>query len=625
MSSKVSTSEIPALPARPTLSPRGLMARLQVPRSRFAIVQSLVGIALSYELLFGNETVVARWVAELIVVGLLSTILAVVVVPRRAVERPWFVMTLVAADTILTTVTVYVSGNAHEEFYLAYFLLMLVTTASRTLGQMLSLSLIVSLGYAVLSAETWWTGGDLSAGRWLGVPVLLLMGVFYGLTLDELGMERRRGDGLSHRLAELRLEEEHLLLTRDRLLHETATLKSALAQQSQRRTSAPVARAAASGRPSASGGDGARDAMERLAGHVAAMLQDVAGRIGRETGTLTATLNRDHLLHKHVEQLMLAGDQTATLSTQLRLLAGAEPVQREACSMNALLRDLEPLIREMLPESVDLTLDLCAADGSLETEVGLLEDIVLRLVMHARDAMPAGGQLVVATREVEQATHSAEGSSPRAWQLIVRDSGAGMNAETQAGLLEPFFSTKPRGGAWGMGIAAVQTTVVRTGGTLAVSSRTGRGTDVTATWPCAGGAAPQAGGLRPDPALCANEGETLLLVEEDEGERKGLVAVLRRAGYRVIEAQSGVQAMLVARQFPGTIHLVITGLVMPEMAGTELAERLYRERPKLKAVFTSSYSEQTVRSHRIAARYYLQKPCRHGEVLRKVREALNAA
>lgn len=626
MNDQAVVSSLPLSSSIPVVSPKGLMRWLTAARSRYVLLQSLVGIALSYELLFGNETVVSRWVAELTVVGLLITILAIVAIPGRFLDRPWFVNALVGLDTLMTALSVYVAGNAREEFYLAYFLLILIATSARTLGQVLGLSAVVCAGYGLLVAEGLLTTGELSAGQLMGVPVLLMMGVFYGLTLDELGAERRRGEGLSHRLAELRLEEERLLLTRDRLLHETTALKSALAQRAQREASVAeigTSHSARQCRKDAPGEVGRRH-MERLAVQVAAMLQDLAGQMGRETGALRSGMKPDHPLNKHLEQVLLAGERTATVAVQLQALAQHDPVTREVCSLNATLAELEPIIRDMLPDDISLGMDLCLEGAFVQAEPGMLEQIVLQLVMNARESMPSGGHLVLAIRSIDQETVE-EARRPGSVHLVVRDTSRGMDPETQARLLEPFFTTKPRGGAWGMGLTTVQSTVARLGGTLTIASQPGRGTEVTVAWPRV-----DAGGLprtvtQLDARLCGNGGETVLVVEEDEGHRKWMVAALRRARYQVLEAQSGVQAMLLAHQYPGTIHLILSNLIMPEMSGVELAERLFSERPTLKAVFTSSFPEHAVKAHRISPRCYLQKPFRQDELLRKVRDSLDVS
>ncbi len=628
MTIQETTSPPAVVPLDSGLSPSRLMAWVGAPKSRCLLLQSLVTITLSYELLFGNESIVSRWIEELTVLGLLASILAIGLTPSRLVERRWFMSILVGFDTLMTAGSVYLSGNARGEFYLSYFLLILIATSAGTLRQMIGLSLVVCAGYGGLLTQAAMTTGDLQVGHLLGLPVLLMMALFYGLTLEELGAEQRRGDGLSHRLAELRLEEEHLTLTRDRLMHETTRLKQSLASAKQKSLTPKADAMAALNRPALVGERGSvagntRVSMERLAQQVAMMLEDVARQMGRETGALRNKVKRDDPLVKHVEQILLAGERTATMAMQLHGLVHQEMPMRQVQSLNTILTELEPTLREMLPESTTLALDLQPDGGFFEAAPGVTESIVVQLVLNAREAMGETGHVVLASRLVE-GTGGVGDVARGSVHLVVRDTGRGMAAETQARLMEPFFTTKTRGGAWGLGLTKVQSMVTQLGGEVTFHSLPGQGTEVTVAWPryLAEGEAKTV--ARVDAALCAQGPETVLVVEEDEGTRKWTMALLRRAKYHVLEARSGVEAILVTNQYAGVIHVIMTNLIMPEMAGVELAERLFHQRTSLKALFTSSYPEESIKTHRIAPRCYLQKPYRQDELLRKVREVLDA-
>lgn len=628
MTTQETTSPVAVSSPGSGLSPSRLMAWVAAPKSRCLLLQSLVTIALAYELLFGNESIVSRWIEELTVMGLVTSILAIALMPSQLVVRRWFMNLLVGFDTLMTAGSVYLSGNAREEFYLSYFLLILIATSAGTLRQMIGLSLVVCAGYGGLLAQAAMTTGDLQVGQLLGLPVLLMMALFYGLTLEELGAERCRGDGLSHRLAELRLEEEHLTLMRDRLMHETMRLKQTLATAKQKSLTPKADAVAALNRPVTVGHQGSaagetRVSMERLAQQVAVMLQDVARQMGRETGALRSKVKRDDPLVKHVEQILLAGERTATMAMQLQGLVRPETPMRQVQSLNTILTELEPTLREMLPDSITLALDLQPDGGFFEAAAGVTEFVIVQLVLNAREAMGETGHMVLASRLVE-GTGGVGETTGGAVHLVVRDTGHGMTAETQARLMEPFYTTKTRGGAWGLGLTKVQSTVLQLGGALTFHSLPGQGTEVTVAWPryLADGRAKAVASV--DAALCAQGSETVLVVEEDEGTRKWTTASLRRAKYHVLEARSGIEALLLTNQHAGAIQLIMTNLIMPEMAGVELAERLFHQRTSLKALFTSSYAEESIKTHRISARCYLQKPYRQDELLRKVREALDS-
>lgn len=612
----------------------GIMARLAAPRSRYVLLQSLVGIALSYQLLFGNELVVSRWIAELTAAGLLASVAVLMLLPTRVFTAAWFVNVVISADTLVTAGAVYAAGQAREDFYLSYFLLILLAASARSVGQMLGLSAIVCAGYGLLVAEGVVTGGDLSVGRLMGLPVLLMMGLLYGLTLEELGVERRRGEMLSHRLAELRVEEERLLMMRDRLLHETTQLKQALSAAQQGSptvrvaavqtmatevvgSAAPVIAKRAEPVERATGFERAR--LERFAAQVGAMLQDVVCAMGRETGALSAGLKRHETLSKHVEQLLVATERAATVAMQLQSRAAQDQGHRTVCTMEAVLGDLDATIKELLPSSVTLTYDLHAEGATVEVPSGAIEAVVLDLVLHARDAMPSGGRLTIGT----QVREKGEGGRPDV-AILVSDTGTQVKPEARQGLLDASLATQATNGAWGHGLTTLESMVRASGGRLTVSAQAGRNTEACVSWPCE--ARSSGGQVRGaiDPAVRGKGTETVLVVEEDERVRTWTVASLRRAHYRVLAARSGVEAMMIAHEYSGSLNLMVANLAMPEIGGVEVAERLFADRGQLRVLFTAHLPEEAMATHRIAGRCYLQKPYRQDSLLRKVRDVLDA-
>ncbi|HSE58076.1 MAG TPA: hypothetical protein VLA99_05180, partial [Nitrospiraceae bacterium] len=372
-SASLSAPESQSLP-----NPSGLMGLLSVPRSRYVVLQALVGIGLSYELLFGDEVIVSSAVAHLIVAGLLLITIGIVLTPSRWLTEPWFTSGLVGANTLMAMAIVYVSGNARGEFYLAFFLLMLVASSVRTLGQMLKLSLVLCLGYALLLAQGVLITGSLSVGQLMGLPLLLMMAIFYGLTLDELAGERRRSETLSHRLAELRLEEEALLLTRDRLMHEVKRLRANLASTTSTptltaREAKPIVRPV-QGLPAASTAEPRMaDEVPHLAAWLSGSLREQVRAIGRETGQLRASLARSDQAHKYVDQMLLAGEKLAAFATHLDLWGGAGPMQRQVHALDRILEHLDPVIRNSLPAGTQMILQadpdtplVAAEDGAIE-------------------------------------------------------------------------------------------------------------------------------------------------------------------------------------------------------------------------------------------------------------------
>ncbi|MEX5213319.1 MAG: ATP-binding protein [Nitrospiraceae bacterium] len=625
-SASLSISDSQSLP-----TPSGLMARLSVPRSRYVLLQALVGIGLSYELLFGDDVIVTSTVAHLIVAGLLLIIIGIVLTPSRWLAELWFTNGLVGANTLMAMAIVYVSGNAQGEFYLAFFLLMLVASSVRTLGHMLSLSLVLCFGYAMLLAQGILITGSLSVGQLMGLPVLLMMAIFYGLTLDELAGERQRSETLSHRLAELRFEEEALLLSRDRLMHEVKRLRAKL--ESTGSTPTPSAREGrpagppVRGLPTVSTKDPSTDHdVPHLAAWLSGSLREQVREIGREVGQLRASLARGDEAHKHVDQMLLAGEKLAALGTHLEYWRGTGPMPRQIHSLDRILEHLAPMIRSSLPVSTELLVQADPNTPLVAAEEGTIEQIVLQLVLNSRDAMRDGGCLTIraGTASTEAARRVAPEQTASFAMLTVADTGIGMTPEQRNRAFNPFHEGgAPRTGRQ-MGLAMVVRAIKNLGGEVAFESRKGRGTEVTILLPESKPLGNQHRQERTfDPALLAQGTETVLVVMEDEWQRKCAAAALHRVQYQVLEAGSGVEALMVAREHSGGIQLLVSDLAMAEMSGAELAERLLAQRRTMKAIFVSGYPDEVMVRHRIAPRCHVQKPLRTEDLLRRVRAVLD--
>lgn len=625
-SASLSVPESQSLP-----TPSGLMALLSVPRSRYVVLQALVGIGLSYELLFGDEVIVSSAVAHLIVAGLLLVTIGIVLTPTRWLAEPWFMSGLVGANTLMAMAIVYVSGNARGEFYLAFFLLMLVASSVRTLGQMLRLSLVLCLGYALLLAQGVLITGSLSVGQLMGLPLLLMMAIFYGLTLDELAGERRRSETLCHRLAELRLEEEALLLTRDRLMHEVKRLRAKLAST----TSTPplTAREAkpivtpVQGLPAASMEEPrTADEVPHLAAWLSGSLREQVRVIGREAGQLRTSLARSDQAHKYVDQMLLAGEKLAAFGTHLDVWGGTGPTQRQVHALDRILEHLDPVIRNSLPAGMQMILQADPDTPLVAAEDGAIEQILLQLVLNARDAMREGGSLTIraGAAPAEAVRRMAGDQAVPCAMLTITDTGIGMTPEQRARALHPFRDGSLPENRKPMGLAHAVRAVKNLGGEIAFESRKGRGTQVTILLPQPKPAANQnRQGRTFERALLAQGSETVLVVLEEEWQRKCVAAALHRAQYQVLEAGSGVEALMVAREQPGGIQLLVSDLAMAEMSGAELAERLLAQRRTMKAIFVSGYPDDVLVRHRIAPRCHVQKPVRTEELLRRVRAVLD--
>jgi CheY-like chemotaxis protein len=254
---------------------------------------------------------------------------------------------------------------------------------------------------------------------------------------------------------------------------------------------------------------------------------------------------------------------------------------------------------------------------------GQLEQVLMNLVVNARDAMPTGGTLTIETRNVFTPTQAG---GPVVL-LAVADTGTGMSDEVKARAFEPFFTTKEKGKGTGLGLATVYGIVRQSGGSVEFDSRLGAGTTFRVCLPAAAGAVPKASQAIPRAAVAPRGTETLLLVEDDEEVRRLALRVLRASGYRVLDAADGNDAIRTAEACGGTIDLLITDVVMPGMGGRQLAERLREVTPDLPVLYVSGYTDDAVVRDSVERDEldFLQKPYSPTALAQKIREMLDRA
>jgi two-component system, cell cycle sensor histidine kinase and response regulator CckA len=330
-------------------------------------------------------------------------------------------------------------------------------------------------------------------------------------------------------------------------------------------------------------------------------------------------------LRTTVDELFKVGEKAATLTAQLIALNLDGRQVRNTMSIHAVLADVHGMIADLLQDHIKLTVQLDKQVAYVDVDREGLETVIFQLVVNARDAMPNGGRLTIEVKTIEEPAKSSSplriGRAANQVQITISDTGTGMNLDTQAHMFEPLFSTKETN--IGLGLTAVFGIVKQNGGTLEVDSRPGQGTVVRVCFP----AAPASGGREElvQKAMVAKGEETILLVEEKEIDRKLALSALQRHRYRVLEASSPVEALMLMQQYNGIVHLTVSPLVMPEIGGRELARRLLNQHPMMKALFISSYDDETIRHHRINQRFVLQQPYRQSGLIEKVRQMLDAA
>lgn len=590
--------------------------------SRYLVLQGLVSIILSYELLFGSDSVISRVMSNTLVMGLWMGMVALAMLSGTVLTSAWFAAGLVTVDTLLVTSIIYLSGNARSDLYIAYFVLVLVAASVRRLSHVLGLSLLLSVGYALVLYEASLHSGTLLTGQLLGIPVLLVMAIFYGLALESTVIANEENASLLKDVEGLKKTEDELAEKKAQLETRIKLLKEDLSKANTELREGQVARQGLERR--------LHDAEKmEAAGRVAARIAEEFGAlfmvIGKHTGLMLSHFQPKDPLRSSVDEIFKVGEKAATLTAQLTALNLEGSLVRHTVSVHAVLTDLRDTIKNLLPANIELIVRTDQRASYAEVDREGLETVLLHLAVNARDAMPNGGRLLMELQLVERGSQSSP-SLPTGVpfpQILVQvtDSGTGMNLDTQSHMFEPFFSTKETN--IGLGLTAVFGIVKQNGGTLDVTSRPGKGTTVRLFFP----AAPTTN-RQEEPSsksLSAKGNETILFVEENEIGRKLALSALQRCRYHVLEAASSVEALMVTQRYQGILHLTVSPLVMPELGGRELARRLMHQHPKMKALFVSSYDDETIQHHRINQRFVLQSPYRQFGLIEKVRAVLDAA
>jgi CheY-like chemotaxis protein len=291
---------------------------------------------------------------------------------------------------------------------------------------------------------------------------------------------------------------------------------------------------------------------------------------------------------------------------------------------------MEKMLRSLIGEDVMLTTICSPSLGKVLVDPGQIEQVIMNLVVNARDAMPSGGTLTIETSEVElddkYASEHVGAKVGRHVLLSVNDTGTGMDHETKARLFEPFFTTKEPGKGTGLGLSTVFGIVRQSGGTIQVISEPQKGASFKVYLPITDQAAAVVQVSPPLSVRVPQGSETILLVEDDEAVRVLARTILRKYGYNVLDAQGGGDALLLCEQYTAPIHLLLTDVLMPRMSGRRLAERLLLVRPEMKVLYMSGYPDDAVVRHGIfySTVAFIQKPITPGPLGRKVRDALDS-
>jgi two-component system cell cycle sensor histidine kinase/response regulator CckA len=370
------------------------------------------------------------------------------------------------------------------------------------------------------------------------------------------------------------------------------------------------------------------EAVGRLAGGIAHDFNNVLSVILSYAELLLADMKPGERMHDDVQAIRDAGGRAAGLTRQLLMFSRQQVLLSKVLDLNEVLTGIHNMLQRILGEDVDLVSRPTQPLGAVRADPGSIEQIVMNLVVNARDAMPRGGKLTIETANVvldEAYARSHLGVTPGPYvMLAVTDTGTGIDKVTLTRVFEPFFTTKEVGKGTGLGLSTVFGIVQQSGGSVWVDSEPDHGTTVKAFFPRVDATVDAIYATMPPTSLHGSE--TILLVDDDDQVRKVTLAILRRNGYHVIEARNGGDALLRSQEHPGVIHLLLSDVVMPEMSGPELAKRLADARPDLKVLCMSGYTDDSIVRHGVleACIAFLQKPITPAALTTRVREVLDA-
>jgi nitrogen-specific signal transduction histidine kinase/ActR/RegA family two-component response regulator len=371
------------------------------------------------------------------------------------------------------------------------------------------------------------------------------------------------------------------------------------------------------------------EAVGRLAGGVAHDFNNLLTVIMSYSDLLLEDLPSADTHREDVEQIRKAAEGAASLTRQLLAFSRQQVLDPKLVDPNEILRDVAKILRRVLGEDIELKLALDSELGRVIADRGQIEQVLMNLVVNARDAMPRGGKLTIETANVDlDETYGGGhiGVKPGQYvMLAVSDSGVGMDKATQARVFEPFFTTKEYGKGTGLGLSTVFGIVKQSGGSVWLYSEPGAGATFKIYLPRAEGVA-EIGRPPAVPTQSLRGIETILLAEDEEQVRTVLVSILRMMGYQVLEARTPAEALKIAETHPKRIDLLLTDVVMPGMNGRELAERVLTMREGLRVLFMSGYTDDVILHHGVleAGVPFLQKPITPDSLTRKVRQVLDA-
>ena len=373
------------------------------------------------------------------------------------------------------------------------------------------------------------------------------------------------------------------------------------------------------------------EAIGKLAGGIAHDFNNMLTAINGYSELLLGQLNDPNALNIGLGEILRSGKRAAALTNQLLAYSRQQLMAFQSVGMNAIVEGMSGLLRRLLNEDIDHAVRLEPDLPNIKADPSQMEQVMLNLALNARDAMPNGGRLEIETALLK---HDVDGLARHRdipygtyVRLSVRDSGVGMSEEVKARIFEPFFTTKGPGKGTGMGLSTVYGIVRQSGGYIVVDTAAGKGSLFEVIFPALAGPGKREEAAQPEKAVRTRCSETILVAEDESSVRVFLGQLLTAQGYTVLSAANGKEALEMACAFEGEIHLLISDVVMPGLGGRDLAERLSRERPSLRTLFISGYTDDAILHHGVldGDTAFMNKPFPPASLLEKVRELLSVS
>jgi two-component system, cell cycle sensor histidine kinase and response regulator CckA len=369
------------------------------------------------------------------------------------------------------------------------------------------------------------------------------------------------------------------------------------------------------------------EAIGQLAGGVAHDFNNLLTVISVQSQLALRGLREGDPLKEKLKDIELAADRAANLTRQLLAFSRRQILEMKVINLNVILQDMEKMLRRVIGEDIELKTILADDLGLVKVDPGQMEQVIVNLAVNAKDAMPQGGKLFLETANAEldeEYVHSHAGMIPGAYVMLsITDTGTGMTKEVKEQIFDPFFTTKEKGKGTGLGLSTVYGIVKQSGGDIYVYSEPGKGTTFKVYLPQV--FEPQEEFKKVTSEEIPRGKETILVVEDDRMVRRLAVDILRRQGYRVLEATEGGEALVMCEKEKEAIALILTDIVMPHMSGPELIERLKQVRKDFKVLYMTGYTDESIVQHGILEEgiNLIHKPFTIDKLARKVRGVLD--